>query len=419
MPSAERTPDLSVLRVAGEKLKANVADAVTDLAVSWSVGTVAELSIALVDPDGRLARKDIVATGTKIVWGDSKWTVGSVDRDYTGWGVRTTTRARSRLAKALRDAKRTKAEKNRTPAEWIGARVKDAGGTATVQTSPKWKVITQDNDQTTLDAIAAVASESNMAWVEFDERMYVGTPWWAYQGGPGLPTWPLTWQRKDGSDVVDLSTVLSDDDREQSGVLTVTVPQPLGTRLRPWHRIRLTGTNGDDDGLWLVTSVDVTVDGTTPVTVQAHRPRKTSPQAGSSAQDTTTAAGADLATASAKARTAVEAALSQVGKPYSYAASPPSSWDCSKLTAWAWGQAGVTLTAYSYAQRDQTTPVARSAMIPGDLVFYFQGNTHHVAMYIGGGQIVEATPSAGVRVTAESNSWTNANYTSSGRVKGA
>ena len=43
------------------------------------------------------------------------------------------------------------------------------------------------------------------------------------------------------------------------------------------------------------------------------------------------------ATPVARGRAAVQYALSQVGDPYSYSANPPSSWDCSKLTAAAWG----------------------------------------------------------------------------------
>lgn len=121
---------------------------------------------------------------------------------------------------------------------------------------------------------------------------------------------------------------------------------------------------------------------------------------------------------SGRASDAVSYALAQVGKPYSYNASPPSSWDCSKLTAAAWGHAGVSLTAYSYDQAQQVRRISTSELRPGDLLFYFNG-AHHVAMYIGGGQIVEASsPSTGVRVTSAWNSWSSAHFSFAGRPAG-
>jgi cell wall-associated NlpC family hydrolase len=122
--------------------------------------------------------------------------------------------------------------------------------------------------------------------------------------------------------------------------------------------------------------------------------------------------------ASGRAAVAVRYALSQVGDPYSYSANPPSSWDCSKLTAAAWGQAGVSLTAVSYAQAGQVRRISTSELRPGDLLFYFRG-AHHVAMYIGGGRIVEAaSPEHGVWVTDVWNSWSSAHFSFAGRPAG-
>jgi cell wall-associated NlpC family hydrolase len=122
--------------------------------------------------------------------------------------------------------------------------------------------------------------------------------------------------------------------------------------------------------------------------------------------------------AGGRAAVAVRYALSQVGDPYSYSANPPSSWDCSKLTAAAWGMAGVSLTAVSYAQANQVRRISTSELRPGDLLFYFNG-AHHVAMYIGGGRIVEAaSPEHGVWVTDAWNSWSSAHFSFAGRPAG-
>lgn len=98
---------------------------------------------------------------------------------------------------------------------------------------------------------------------------------------------------------------------------------------------------------------------------------------------------------------AVRAAESQIGVPYVWGAeSPGSGFDCSGLVAWSWGQAGVGLPHYSGAQMSDSTPVPVSDLQPGDLLFYGPGGSDHVAMYVGGGAMIEAPyTGASVRIT--------------------
>jgi len=98
----------------------------------------------------------------------------------------------------------------------------------------------------------------------------------------------------------------------------------------------------------------------------------------------------------AQAQAAVDAALSQVGKPYQWGAEGPDSYDCSGLTLWAWAHAGVSLPHNSGMQYNATPRVPRNDWQPGDLLF-FGSPIHHVAMYIGNGQMVEA-PYTGSKV---------------------
>ena len=83
-----------------------------------------------------------------------------------------------------------------------------------------------------------------------------------------------------------------------------------------------------------------------------------------------------------KAREAIAYAYTQIGKPYvdEGRARPPDSWDCSKLTAAAWGHVGVSLVAYSYTQYDQVQRISRDQVQPGDLIFWFKNDAHHVAI---------------------------------------
>ncbi len=86
---------------------------------------------------------------------------------------------------------------------------------------------------------------------------------------------------------------------------------------------------------------------------------------------------------------AAKTACNQIGKPYVWAADGPNSFDCSGLTLYAWAAAGVTLRHYTKWQWADGTPITRSGLRPGDLVFYFS-DLHHMGMYVGGGWIVHA-----------------------------
>ena len=89
---------------------------------------------------------------------------------------------------------------------------------------------------------------------------------------------------------------------------------------------------------------------------------------------------------------AVKFAKAQLGEPYVWAAAGPDTWDCSGLTMMAWKSAGISLVHYSAAQYQQTKHIGVGDLRAGDLVFWGTSpNTiHHVAMYIGNGQIIHA-----------------------------
>lgn len=96
---------------------------------------------------------------------------------------------------------------------------------------------------------------------------------------------------------------------------------------------------------------------------------------------------------SGRGATAVAEARKQLGKPYRYGGSGPDSFDCSGLTSWAWRAAGVSLSHSAHAQWFETTRVPVNQVIPGDLLFFGPSvsGIHHNAIYIGDGQMIEAS----------------------------
>ena len=107
---------------------------------------------------------------------------------------------------------------------------------------------------------------------------------------------------------------------------------------------------------------------------------------------------------SGKAGIAVSAAMSQLGVPYRFAAEEPGvAFDCSGLTKWAWGRAGVYLPHQSGAQYASTPHVPRDQAQPGDLIFYYSP-IGYVGLYLGGGQMVHA-PATGDVVKVVTVHW--------------
>ena len=107
---------------------------------------------------------------------------------------------------------------------------------------------------------------------------------------------------------------------------------------------------------------------------------------------------------SSMAGIAVNAASGQLGVPYRFAAeSPGVAFDCSGLTKYAWGQAGVYLPHQSGAQYGSVPHVSQSEVQPGDLVFY-KSPIGHVGIYIGGGSMIHA-PRSGDVVSVAAVNW--------------
>lgn len=103
---------------------------------------------------------------------------------------------------------------------------------------------------------------------------------------------------------------------------------------------------------------------------------------------------------------AVAFAFAQLGCPYSYGSTGPCSvgFDCSGLVMSAWAAAGISIPRDTYSQWAALPHVSLSALQPGDLVYY--NGIGHVAMYVGGGMIIDApTQGQPVRELSMNTAW--------------
>jgi peptidoglycan DL-endopeptidase CwlO len=144
----------------------------------------------------------------------------------------------------------------------------------------------------------------------------------------------------------------------------------------------------------------------TPVLPSPGSSNSTSAGSGSSSDQ-----GSGSVPASGLGAKAVQLAMKYLGVPYVWAGASPGGFDCSGLVMYVYAQLGVYLPHSSAMQYGCGTHVSRSQLEPGDLVF-FGSPIHHVGMYVGNGNMIDA-PYSGVSVRIDP---LQSNYTGATRV---
>ena len=114
---------------------------------------------------------------------------------------------------------------------------------------------------------------------------------------------------------------------------------------------------------------------------------------------------ADMTPPNPTVATMLAAAKSKLGDPYLWGGTGPDAYDCSGLTQFAYGAAGIPLPRVAADQWNVGTHVGLAELLPGDLLFWATDTTdpttiHHVAIYIGGGMMI-AAPHTGDVVKVE------------------
>ena len=111
-------------------------------------------------------------------------------------------------------------------------------------------------------------------------------------------------------------------------------------------------------------------------------------------------------------------ARKQLGDPYRAGGAGPDSFDCGGFTQFVFKRAlGMDIARTSWGQYDQVQRVKTKDALPGDLVFFFEGGAHHVGIYLGDGQMIDA-PEPGKRISVNpiSGSWWGRSFTGIGRI---
>lgn len=117
---------------------------------------------------------------------------------------------------------------------------------------------------------------------------------------------------------------------------------------------------------------------------------------------------------SSAVETAIQAALSQIGRPYVWGGETPGGgFDCSGLMLWAFDKAGITLHRVASDQYNDGQNIERDKLERGDMVFWATDVSNpatigHVALYLGNNQIIVA-PHSGALVQVRPMYWDSGN----------
>ena len=108
-------------------------------------------------------------------------------------------------------------------------------------------------------------------------------------------------------------------------------------------------------------------------------------------------------------------AMQYLGVPYRWGGADPSGFDCSGFSMYVYGKIGVSLPHHAASQYGLGSPVSKTDLQAGDLVFF--NGLEHMGIYIGGGQFIHA-PHTGdvVKISSLSDSWYAATWVGARRL---
>ena len=107
-------------------------------------------------------------------------------------------------------------------------------------------------------------------------------------------------------------------------------------------------------------------------------------------------------------------AMQYLGTPYVYGGASPSGFDCSGFIMYVYAQVGVSLPHNAAAQYGHGTPVDRSQLQPGDLVFF--NGLGHAGIYVGGGSFIHSPHTGDVVKISSMSGWYASTYVGARRV---
>ena len=128
---------------------------------------------------------------------------------------------------------------------------------------------------------------------------------------------------------------------------------------------------------------------------------------GSSSTSSGSTSTSSTSTGSASGNKIVATAKQYLGVPYKWGGTDPSGFDCSGFVYYVLRCNGINVSRTQVPMYSEGTPVSKSNLQPGDLVFFqntYKAGLSHVGIYVGDGQFIHAPSSGRVVSYADLNS---------------
>ncbi|MEA3403258.1 MAG: SH3 domain-containing protein [Armatimonadota bacterium] len=120
-------------------------------------------------------------------------------------------------------------------------------------------------------------------------------------------------------------------------------------------------------------------------------------------------------------RAFVDTAMQYLGSSYVRGGSSPSGFDCSGFVSFVLRQHGVRVSRSSRTLFHEGTPISRSQLQPGDVVFFrntYRSGISHVGLYMGGNQFIHASNRrGGVKISSLDSAYYAPRYAGARRMR--
>jgi cell wall-associated NlpC family hydrolase len=110
----------------------------------------------------------------------------------------------------------------------------------------------------------------------------------------------------------------------------------------------------------------------------------------------------------------VGVAMQYLGTPYVWGGASPAGFDCSGFVMYVYSQVGVSLPHNAAMQYGYGSPVDRSQLQAGDLVFF--NGLGHVGIYIGGNQFIHSPHTGDVVKISTITGWYSSTWVGARRL---
>lgn len=417
------------------------ASVTTDSTVDLSYDQLSQIQLTLADPTAVFSQigdgiNQHGGVGPQLLWGAQPMTVSEIQTLDTNSIPSTVLTLRTSCLEWMATRRVRRNWEGISATAWIGACVAEynslLGAGVPPATflgdfsQPRPQIMANPGEAITFwmsyyDIAQQLCYEEGFWLFETDNVVVFGKPTWL---GTFAPSFVIGWEGLEGNRLVppvlpnvDVRALtfprcLRSDQLFTGDTVQVDLPHDFGEQVRVGQQFQLSGVGTFWRNPYIVTQVQFNYDGhATPVTIGGNQVKDPVPAAPGGVAPAPPQSDPTGNPPTATNLQFVDTALSQVGVPYVWGGTTPTTgFDCSGLVMWALGQLGVTFPHYSgsqwqvIAQAGDQISIAQAYRTRGALLFLDAGSVpggEHVAISMGDGTNVLQAPYPGVDVQVD------------------